>query len=327
MNQPDEPIINPKRAVVGRSLRCRSCGYNLRGLRLDVRCPECGLPVKTTVDEAIDPAPHDLPALRNPRQLGNALLWLTVCMLLCAIMLALPPAMRALRQVEGWRDSPLLVLGPTELLLAAAGVALLGLRSAWVFAVHDRRGSDGTGLHRDGRLIGAGLLIIALSAASAWAIEQAASDIARTESRLTADQLWLRLGFAAGGGLLLVGLGRVLEDIGQRSREYREAQGGRQSTRVMILALSFIVLGTLGQLAAMARRVGPMQWIGEVVVLTCALMIVIGLSYLVLNAWWVRNALRRRPPRLRDIIRIEPDTTAMRASLHQSPPGRGGESR
>jgi hypothetical protein len=176
-------------------------------------------------------------------------------------------------------------------------------------------------------MIGAGLLILAVSAASAWALEQAALDIARTKARLMADQLWLRLGFAAGGGLLLAGLGRALNDIGQRSRVYREAQGGRQSTRVMMLALSFIALGTLSQLAAMVRRFGPIQWIGEVVVLTCSLMVLIGSAYLVLNAWWVRSALRRRAPRLRDLVRIEPDTTAMRRSQHQEPPMRGGTGR
>lgn len=319
MSPSQDSSNQPKRAVVGRSLRCRSCGYDLRGLRLEFRCPECGLPVKTTVDETIDVPPHDPPPVRNPRQLGNSLVWLTVCMFACVLLVSMPPVAGALREVDGWADGPLLTWLPAELLLGAAAIALLGLRAAWVLIIHDRRGTDGTLLHRHGRIIGAGLLIIALAAAGAWAFERVAIDLMRTEAQAMAEQLWLRIGFAFGGWLLLLGLGRVLNEVGFRSRMYREARSGKQSTTVMAVALVFIALGTVGQLAASMWAAPALQWSSEVLVLACALMLWIGCAYLVMNAWWVRTALARPAPRLRDIVRIEPDTTAMRPPTRRGP--------
>ena len=36
------------------------------------------------------------------------------------------------------------------------------------------------------------------------------------------------------------------------------------------------------------------------------LMVVIGLAYMVLNAWWIRSAIRRPPPTLEQLLTPEP---------------------
>ncbi len=45
---PDPAILDAIR-VVGEDRACRQCGYNIRGLRTDGRCPECGRPVGLSI--------------------------------------------------------------------------------------------------------------------------------------------------------------------------------------------------------------------------------------------------------------------------------------
>src|SRR4051794_532658 len=45
VGDPLRGAIHPQTGVVQKDLVCRKCGYNLRGLHIDTRCPECGTPV------------------------------------------------------------------------------------------------------------------------------------------------------------------------------------------------------------------------------------------------------------------------------------------
>lgn len=45
-----QAITEPHRAVVVRHNQCRGCGYDLHGLGLDNRCPECETPVAATME-------------------------------------------------------------------------------------------------------------------------------------------------------------------------------------------------------------------------------------------------------------------------------------
>src|SRR5438477_2160642 len=69
-------------ATVITPIHCRQCGYYLRGLRADSRCPECGLEIWQSVLHTVDPAASRLPMLRNPRAVGDGIFVLTMCMLL-----------------------------------------------------------------------------------------------------------------------------------------------------------------------------------------------------------------------------------------------------
>ncbi len=311
VNRPETPLINPKRAVIARTLQCRSCGYNLRGVRLESRCPECGLPVGTTVNEAIGAGQANDPDARMARQMGNNLLAVTLCILLCALLVALPTVVAALRQVEGWSDW-LGSIRPGELLMVAAVVALAGVRPTWPFMRNHEKGF-GERSRAAGRILAVGLIATTLVALGDLALVYVERTRATNEVRTLIEQVLVRSGYALSGALVFVGLQGLLQSVGNRSRKYREWRSGRQSTRLMIVALILVAVGTLAQLTGVMQRIPRLVWVGETVVLTCGLMIIIGAAYLVLNAWWIRSALRRPEVRLRDVVRIEPDTTSMAA--------------
>ena len=102
----------------------------------------------------------------------------------------------------------------------------------------------------------------------------------------------------------LFGLDGILQAIGQRSRAFRTARGGRQGVMGMIGALGGIVLGELmGLLAATAGSGGTrLATIAMVMTWISTLMLLIGLAYLVVNAWWIRRALCSPPPALAEIL-------------------------
>jgi hypothetical protein len=189
---------------------------------------------------------------------------------------------------------------------------LFGLPAAWVFTATDRRSGEAK-LARHGLLISAGLVIIAASAVAAWSIVQASSRLPTGSPAPSAPHVGARMGAILGGALVLISFGGVLESVGQRSRMYREARSGKQSTRVMAIALAMIALGTLGQFFAVTRGWAGVEWISDVLVLSCTVMVLVGSLYLLVNAWWVRRALRRPAPRLCDLIRVETDTTRIAA--------------
>jgi hypothetical protein len=110
--------------------------------------------------------------------------------------------------------------------------------------------------------------------------------------------------FAAIG---LIGLRGVLGVIGYRSREYRRSRGGRQSVELVIAASCVTWLAALsGDLTHAAWFPGAWRYdvrtIATVVQWMSMLMVIIGVAYLLMNAWWIRRALRRPPPHMDQVL-------------------------
>jgi hypothetical protein len=118
------------------------------------------------------------------------------------------------------------------------------------------------------------------------------------------DLAWLAVAVAAIVGLS--GLRGVLETIGLRSRLYRTARGGRQGTQALVAAILGTAAGHGLHLLTAAKGL-PGYWytLGTVIVSVSTLMLVIGLVYLLVNAWWIRRALRRPPPRWDEVLHAE----------------------
>jgi hypothetical protein len=115
------------------------------------------------------------------------------------------------------------------------------------------------------------------------------------------------LAIAVAAMLGLYSVRRLLEAIGVRSREYRRAQSGRQGIRpMMVSALGVAVGSALRYLSTFDPFPEYLRGLGMIIVGVSKLMLLIGLGYLLVNAWWIRRVLRKPPPRLRDLLQPLP---------------------
>jgi len=295
MARPEDP--GAARGVVATPVHCRQCGYNLYGLRAGGVCPECGLEIWETILHTVDPAASRLPRLHNPAAVGNALLWLIICIAAGAMLLVVRPIALGVDDLDESGLRNFAAWTPEYLLYAAALFALAGLWSVWQLAPPRAEEPSGA-VRRDVWLLGAGLLLWAVlvpvvrwteMSAAAWWLEEAA---------------WLALAGAAVVGL--IGLHGVLQIIGLRSRLYRTARSGRQGILGMVAAIVGIAAGHAFHLVAKtAGGLRHLEPLGTVIVIISTLMLVIGLLYLVVNAWWIHRSLRCPPPPLDEILRPE----------------------
>jgi hypothetical protein len=219
------------------------------------------------------------------------LLGLTFVVLLAALGLAARPAAIAL---EG-RVSILAEL-PAWTPIAAGAVGLVAL---WpVMMIAPPRGREPIGpVWRDIWQLSIGV--------AAWSLLIIASGVGEIRGWSERTQELLAFLRCAPAVIGLIGLNGILKVIGLRSREYRTSRGGRQSTQAMIAAVIFAAVGhalILFRWRSFGPAAADITDTAHLLVFMAKVMLLIGLAYLVINAWWIRRALRHPPPTLADLL-------------------------
>jgi len=274
-------------------IHCRRCGYNLFGLPADGACPECGLDAWASILHTVDPAASRLPRIRNPGVVGDALLWLMIFLAAASILLVVGPLAQwfdamdpsGVRRLAGWT--------PGWLAIVAGAASLAAL--FWVRRLAPPAGKEASrGVRRDVRWLGIGLAAWAALVIGAGLMQMAAAPDRAIRV------VWLAAAVAA--VVPLLGLRGILKTIGLRSREYRTASGGRQGIQAMVAATIAAACGHGLRLLAVPTGIASLRPLGTVMTSISALMVMIGLFYLVANAWWIRKALRCPPPRLEEVL-------------------------
>lgn len=297
------------RFQVRRSVHCRRCSYDLRSLDVDGRCPECGLEVWPSVIHMVDPTASKLPQLRDPRGVGNALVWLFACALLASICLALSGAMLMPDVLPPSGVSVGLIRLPFDLTLLSGGLAIAGLWSVWKF-MPPRDSLPDVAVRRDLWLLGIALLIWAAVCFGLWERERvwAQMGLLPDAESVVAVRSLSHLAIAIAAALGLYSVRQLFKAIGSRSREYRRAQGGRQGIRPMMVSTLGVSAGSACRYLSTFEHVPEkLDELGVIIVGVSMLMLVIGLVYLLVNAWWIRRVLRKPPPRLRDLLQPMPE--------------------
>jgi len=304
-----------ERTLIAAELRCARCSYNLRGLSPLGVCPECGQDIWTTLVRTVDPAASRLPKLTNPRAVAWSILWIMLCASAAALLLAYA----AVRDALNHTMSGLLAISSEQLALGACAAAVLALPGVVVIAPPRRKERSRTIWLRIW-LLAIGLL--------AWALANYAWSMMVHQPHTPMAEMLVRLGMCGSWALALIGIDGILKVIGQRSRAYRTARGGRQSAQAMIAASAAVALGTLIQ-GLVRMRIAPTElgMYGKVLVWASSLMLLIGLAYMLINTLWIWRSLLAPPPSLDALLlKVEDHGAARRASEPQTSNGRTSKS-
>lgn len=276
---------------------------------MEGRCPECGLDIWPSIIHMIDPTASKLPQLRDPRGVGNALVWLFICALLATALLAVSGMMLMLNllPLNGLVGAVLHV--PIDLPLLSGVAALASLWSVWKFMPPRGEPSEAA-IRRDVWILALAMIGWAIVAFGLWERERTWARMGLLpDSDLVLELRALaHVAIAIAAMFALHSIRGVLQTIGVRSREYRRAQGSRQGIKPMMVAALGVVIGSLCRYSGTMGAVpGIVPNIGLILVLVSMVMLLIGLGYLLVNAWWIRRVLRKPPPRLRDLLQPVPE--------------------
>lgn len=277
--------------TIMRSIGCASCGYDLRGLPLSGRCPECGRPVLESVRIGVDPTASRLPRLRDPKKVGLGLVLLVGVMLLVALLMVLPAAAAwfeppgARNQMSNRLRSLGMFWSWIALLVALWPVHLL----AWPWT--EERNPR---VRRDLRLLGGGVVAGIVVAACSWLLLR---PIAHMPGQWADrwEPIVLQLALLGAALVVLAALRKLLRVIGERSRQFRTARGGRQRLRDLIAALYGMMAGDGLRLAGLLGGPDWLGVVGAIVLMISTTMLLIGLIYMFVNVLWIARSILRPP--------------------------------
>jgi hypothetical protein len=261
-------------------IRCERCKYDLHGLGLLEVCPECGLPVATTLAGSADASMRSLVALQRPALVAALMVSIPLsCMLATVLQTAAPliAFIDAMSGVSSRVTEPIRVggwIGSGAVVATALAAALLALRpSEQALRAEMAR-------WRSWLLTGLSLWLVALGVI-VWMSSRPLLPRGTLEMIAPALQISYR---------------RLLAICGRRSQAFREAGSSRQKVSLLIYALGLVMLGAIAS-PILRHRMG---WdltavLADSVVVIETGILIFGLAYLVANAWWIARSLLLPP--------------------------------
>lgn len=287
MPSPDEL----QRMVVHAALPCRRCGQLLTGLPVSGECPECGLPIESSLRSTIDLASLDGEPLRHPRRTAVSLLLLAAAtsgIILSTLIGAV--------SVVGMDRGDLLALILLAATASSGGLMIGGLALLCAGTAEDPNVAP--------RLLRWTLALAVTSLAGICIGVRAVSDEWATILPLGRPLLLADLLLGVAGMLAVVELSHLLRMIGARSETYRSAGQGLQPAGPMITGLGIQLLLSLLWLGsalkpAWAAETGPVLGLLRLVV---NLMLAVGALYITVNTIWAIRPLLRARHRWSDLV-------------------------
>lgn len=283
-------------------LPCTTCAYDLAGLSVLDRCPECGTLIRDTLLVLVDPFGESVPKVRRPRILACAVLGCTgSAMLACVAMIV--------------HRSGAMACASADLLCGLSWLAPVGVAMMFVGAV------CGLGLVRPTRstrlvtMLGAVLGSVCLAAAGATA----AVTLLVNDQRRVAPYLDVPLQESA--RVLEHGLTHVLlltavvlfrpnaRAISSIAWRVRENHDNRQRLLTVAACIGVVLIGDGVMLASrpLDREAGAIVALcGELLVFTGSGILAAALLGVLLDSVSIARTLWRMPIAFRDVVRRAP---------------------
>lgn len=281
------------------SMPCASCGYDLAGLSVLDRCPECGTRIRETLLLLIDPFDESVPKVRSPRLIACAVLGCTGGAFAASLALIVHRVAVLLCDSVG--------LGCGAGSLAAVGLGCLVVCALCVFGLV--RPMRSTPLRSSVAALGGGVCLLAASGVAGLTLfvndpfraapyfNASAVDPVRIIEHGAAHAL------ALCAVLLIRPNARAISSTAWRVRENHE---NRQRLLTVAASLGVVLVGDLlmlggGHLDATARVV--ITLCGELLVFASSCILAVALLGVLMDSVSIARTLWRIPVAFRDVVR------------------------
>lgn len=290
----DPAALEDEGPILTTHIRCVRCKYDLSGAPALGNCPECGLEVVVTLAQNSDPAVADLIRPQRPGLAAAGVMALALAPFVAVCIQGISPVLHFIDRLTGRGAAfPSQIERPMWLIagLVLLAAAMLATRALSRRANPTLRTTASKYLPRSV----ATLWVWGLVLEAGFAVSFLPGMELRSYGAIVlAAQLLPAVLYLTWAG---VAIGR----IGAHSRAYREARHGRQSGELVTITLAGAM--TLSMIHPALEPLGypEIADISGILALVLTALSVLGLAYLVANAWVIGTALRR--PRI-DVERL-----------------------
>lgn len=309
----DEPLVA---ATLTERLTCVACGYDLRGLSVLDRCPECGLRIATSILAVVDPRAQEFEPIRRPRLTAIGLLVWSISGLLAAACVwtlraaELPALGNDPHLISTWTARAISLVGTGFVLLSGVGAIAL---------VRPTKHLPDRGV----RLAMLGVALYAPLAAAFWYLHgslDAAAASPYFERLPDASRV-----FARGVELVLIS-GVVLclrinaRTLAARSAILRTGRVDRQTLYAVALAAGLGIVGDLVRLAANSSGgvlADVLSIAGVSIVVIASALLTLGMAGAALDCTRIARALWRSGRRIASFVSM---VEVARAERHADAP-------
>ena len=289
----DEAEVAPllARELTG-DLLCARCRYNLRGLSVRGRCPECGMSVRGTILVKVDPAASELQPIPFAGIVGVGLLVWPLGALVATM------AIWYMRWAEMF-GSPM----PEWLGLAVVGGVLSsGIGALVIIRPHSNIPLDGTLRAAVGTFL---YLPLALGLHVLYTrLDTLGPTPFLPSSQANPERTGLRIALSLILAVILACLRPNARLFVQRSMLLRSGRVDRQTMLAMVGALGIVVLGDLSQLLAAALGTGAEQsalLVGTILIAVGSMFFTVGIVGVLVDCVRIVPSVLSRPISLESI--------------------------
>ena len=289
-------------------LPCIFCSYDLKGLHANHECPECSEPVRLTVFAVVDPVSKRMDPLPNSKYVGNLLALITILCSLAGILMIIPSCILRIFESDYSQISPTLIqrlpMGGymrqfLDLCFASGVCAFCAFVSTMFLLKHLSKNKFLKSCRNATLLMSAGLLGWSLCM---WSFSYT---IPLTLNPAPNSSLHLLLyttllpGLAA--ACVFFGFRLIIPPIGKHSRKFRQANMSRQRMNDMLCGVLAVFIGRC--FVELSTPETTLYAFGVIIEVMSLALVGVGLGYLVWNSFWIRHALIKPPPSIKELLR------------------------
>lgn len=303
--------------VLSGELPCAVCGYELRGLSIRGRCPECGTPVRATILFRVDPRAKEFRPLIAPKLTANAMMLWSLGGLAAALGFWLTHLLAYMRAEMGIAVSTDIARNVTLIAITASWLGALGL-------IHPIRG----GAIRKTAAASGALLAYALLLLATIRLHEhdRTSLIPYIDTSPDAARVTLRAISGAAAIAIILGLRPNVRELVDRCLVLRTGRVARQTLLALALALALGIAGDALHALSLAfqdaTEPSVLSNAGTLLIAISGAFILAGLVHAQFDTWHIRKSILAPSPTLEDLISDEKDTAESDPPA-PSPPGRG----